>query len=279
MVLQFSASVNASNNGRLSVSLVEAQKGKGPVGDGPGPQRRSAGTVCRALVPLQKVSASLVQARAGCVPVAAERQRLLKSARRAKVAVLPSLLRALCGDSDSEAAWAHCLLRAVASGAAAEPVRGRLLKQCNRLLIQPRLGDPVKARILALLADLEAPLGEQVVLADPEGMLAQSVAELLRGLGSAAELKEAVELIFTQVPAAELQTFLDEVARHGGAQARPLFSALLADPRLPASLARHCMAQYRPSRPPPRLGAPRRSRPPRGRLLEQVLAGGRVFHC
>jgi tetratricopeptide (TPR) repeat protein len=182
--------------------------------------------------------------------------------------VLPPLLRALGAESSFEAAWAHCLLGAVA--APGKPPRERVLKRLNQLLQSPRHPDAVKARVMALLSDLGAPLGDHVVLQDPDALLAGSVRELLSSLDSAADLAQALDLIFSQVPVAELRQFLDEVAHHGGALARPLFSALIADPRRPAEVARHLMAQYRPTRLPPPAAPVRRPRPAGERMLTRL---------
>ncbi len=218
-----------------------------------------------AMAPLRDTAASLFRARTGRFPSGGERQRLFRRARRAGLSVLPSLLRALGSDSDTEAAWAHCLLRAVADNddkeADAAAVRERILERLNQILASPRPADAVKARVLSLLSDLGAPLGEKVVLHDPDALLAGSVRELLSSLDSPQELRQALELIFTQVPASELPVFLQEVAHHGGAQARPLMAALVADPRLAPELAQSLMAQYRPTRLVPAAAQVTRRRP------------------
>lgn len=220
------------------------------------------------LAPLREVVGSLLRARDGSCATGLERQRLLRQARRAGLSALPALLRALGAESSYEAAWAHCLLRAIA--APGKRPRERVLQRLNQLLKSSRHPDSVKARALALLADLGAPLGDEVVLQDPDALLAGSVRELLSSLDSATDLAQALDLIFSQVPVAELRQFLDEVAHHGGALARPLFSALIADPRLPAEVARHLMAQYRPTRLPPRAASVRRQRPAGERMLTRL---------
>lgn len=245
----------------------------------------SEAPISDAMAPLRDIVASLNRAQGGDFPSGGERQRLLRRARRAGLAVLPCLLRALAAPSDTEAAWAHCLLRAVAEtegrvsgGLSGKTLRERVLKRLNQLLASPRPADLVKARVLALLADLGAPLGEKVVLHDPDALLAGSVRELLANLDDPQELRQALELIFTQVPTGELRMFLDEVAHHGGAQARPLLAALITDPRLPTELAHHLMAQYRPTHQPgdavPRSAArrPRSARQRLGTRLGRALA-------
>jgi tetratricopeptide (TPR) repeat protein len=282
MLCQIPASTNRGLPDSSGGSGPQVGSGESPSGLASDSDSRSEpreATISAALAPLREVVASLVRAQAGHLPTGTERQRLVRRARRAGPAVLPSLLRSLAGESESAAAWAHCLLRGVAADADS-PVRQRTLAQCKRLLVDARKSDQVKARVLALLSDLGAPLGEQVVLHDPEALLARSVRELLSGLESENELGQALDLIFTQVPADELHSFLGEVARHGGALARPLFSALISDPRLPPEVARVFMAQYRPVRPPPRVDAPapRRARTARERMQARLRQAVRLLH-
>ncbi len=234
--------------------------------------------ISAALVPLRDVVTSLGRARTGWFPGASEQQRLTRRARRAGQAVLPALLRSLGAESDHEAIWAHCLLRGVAAPKSKGTLRARVLDRLNQLLRSPRHPDQVKARVLALLSDLGAPLGDEVVLQDPGALLAGSVGELLTNLDSAAEIDQAVDLIFAQVPEAELQQFLTAVARHGGAVARPLFSALLTDARLPRELALHFMAQYRPTPTPPLAAATRRLRPARERMVTRLSRALNLLH-
>jgi hypothetical protein len=192
--------------------------------------------------------------------------------------VLPSLLRSLGADSDHEAIWAHCLLRGIAAPKSKGTLRTRVIERLNQLLRSARHPDQVKARVLALLSDMGAPLGDEVVLRDPGALLAGSVGELLSSLDSAAEVDQAVDLIFAQVPEAELESFLGEVARHGGAVARPLFSALLADARLPREVALRFMAQYRPTPTPPQAHAARRQRPARERMVTRLSRALNLLH-
>ncbi len=255
--------------GSLGPSAADHEPATLPdVGDAAPRARLADAKISGSLAPLREVVGSLGRARGGACPTGLERQRLLRQARRAGLAVLPTLLRALGAESSFEAAWAHCLLRAVA--APGKPPRERVLKRLNQLLQSPRHPDAVKARVMALLSDLGAPLGDHIVLQDPDALLAGSVRELLSSLDSAADLEQALDLIFSQVPDGELRQFLDEVAHHGGALARPLFSALIADPRLPAELAGHLMAQYRPTPLLPRSAPARRQPPARERVLTRL---------
>ena len=261
----------------LKGNLAESDAGKEPVAvrtpaaaRGPEPRPVRDAKISGSLAPLREVVGSLGRARGGSCATGLERQRLLRQVRRAGLAALPALLKALGAESSYEASWAHCLLRALATPGKRPQLRERVLQRLNQLLKSPRHNDSVKARALALLADLGAPLGDEVVLQDPDALLAASVRELLGSLDSAADLAQALELIFSQVPVAELRQFVDEVAHHGGALARPLFSALIADPRLPAEVARHLMAQYRPTRLPPRAVPVRRPRPAGERMLTRL---------
>jgi len=263
----------------LKGNLAESDAGKEPAAATTQPAASSAeprpkavrdAKISGSLAPLREVVGSLSRAREGFCATGLARQRLLRQARRAGLSALPALLRALGAESSHEAAWAHCLLRAIAAPGKRQQLRERVLQRLNQLLKSPRHADSVKARAMALLADLGAPLGDEVVLQDPDALLAGSVRELLSSLDSAADLEQALDLIFSQVPVAELRQFLDEVAHHGGALARPLFSALIADPRLPAEVARHLMAQYRPTRLPPRAAPVRRSRPAGERMLTRL---------
>jgi tetratricopeptide (TPR) repeat protein len=277
MLCQIPASTNRGLSSSTRDARIESGDSQGDVSrDSHGDMREA--TISASLAPLRDVVASLARAHAGWFPIGPDRQRLLRRARLAGLAALPSLLRALGGESDYAATWAHCLLRSVAAKSTKGLVRKRALTQLNRLLIDPRKPDQLKARILALLSDLGAPLNDQVVLRDPNALLARSVRELLSGLDGESELGEAVELIFTQVPAAELRSFLDEVARHGGAIARPLFSALIADPRLPSEVAHYFIAQYRPVRSPPRVVAQTAPRTVHERMLARLHRALRLIN-
>ena len=235
-------------------------------------------TISAALAPLREVVASLARARRGWFPSAAAQQRLTQKARRVGVSALPALLRSLGAEAEHEATWAHCLLRSIAAPKSRGPLRERVLGRLGQLLRSARHSDKVKARVLALLSDLGAPLGDEVVLRDPTGLLAGSVHELLVSLDGAAEIEQAVDLIFTQVPQAELASFLEAVAQHGGAVARPLFSALLAEPRLPRELALRYMAQYRPTPQPLQAAPARRLRPARERMVTRLSRALNLLH-
>ncbi|MFO0574123.1 MAG: tetratricopeptide repeat protein [Polyangia bacterium] len=231
------------------------------------------------LATLQALAESVRQAAHGQAPRGAERLRLLRRLHKSGPAVLPTLLRALTGDSEPAAAWAQGLL----GDKALTALRPQILRRLDALLADRRPSDRVKSRVLSLQADLAAPLSTDIVLQDPEALLRESVRELLRGLQSDGEVSEAVELILTQVPRAELLGFVDEVIRHGGPAAQPLLSALVLDPRTPRELAPTLLAFTRPavlSDHPVLSGAmpPEAGRPPRrgsadlvGSQLERAL--------
>lgn len=195
------------------------------------------------LATLQALADSVRQAALGQAPRGAERMKILRRLQKSGPAVLPLLLRALSGDSEPAAAWAQALL----GDKALTALRPQIIRRLDALLSDRRPSDRAKARALALQADLAVPLSTDIVLKDPEAMLRESVHELLAGLQSDGEVSEAVELILTQVPRAELLGFVDEVVRHGGPAAQPLLSALISDPRTPRELAPMLIAFTRPA--------------------------------
>lgn len=185
--------------------------------------------ISRALAPLREVASSLQKAALGQTPRGQERRRLVRRARMAGAAVLPALLRSLSAADEGEAEWAAYLLRRVGGD--------RVVSKLHGMLRDPEVSDDAKGRALGVLADMKAPQPSQVVLRNPELMLVNSVQDLLCGLGSRAELGQAVDLILEQVPQAEIPSFVREVLDHGGDAAAPLIKALMADPRTPRDLA------------------------------------------
>lgn len=201
------------------------------------------------LTTLQDLTDAMRRAAAGRAPRGAERGRLVQALRGCGPAVLPTLLRALVGENEGAAAFAQALL---GDAAGADPDKGwalrpEVLRRLDTLLADPRPGDLAKARVLALQADLAAPLPQQIVLRDPDALLSESVRELLAGLRSDGEISDAVDLILLQVPRPELRGFIDEVMRHGGPAARPLLSALAQDPRTPRELVQLLIVFTRPT--------------------------------
>ena len=122
--------------------------------------------------------------------------------------MFPQLLRSLGSDRDEEAHWAGQLLRQ----ASVPEVAVRLRK----LLTSPQHPDSVKARALAILADLGLSPPQDVVLGDPEGFIARSVSELLQTIQSADDLVRTTNDLLTAVLSglARLSSLTGEAERH-----------------------------------------------------------------
>jgi len=196
------------------------------------------------LLPLREIVQSLKEAERGVAPRGRARQRLRGQVRAIGVAAFPALLRALRSDHAGLVDWACDLLSSVTDQ--------RLPELCERLdtiLIDPRVNDASKARILGLLADLQAPVPEEVLLADPEAMIRGSVHDLITDLSSEQAVKQALDLLFSQVPAEQLSRFLTEVMRFGGQAAQPFLAAVVADRRTPRDVALELAQHVRPLAP------------------------------
>jgi tetratricopeptide (TPR) repeat protein len=180
--------------------------------------------VCRALGPLRTVVASLQSAAEGHIPTGQERARVIRSVRSAGNAAVPTLIRALTSNTESESSWAYFLLARLGGE--------RVVHRVGGLLEDPAVADDVKARALGLLSDLDAPVPQQVALRDPEALLARSVKDLIDGLDDEDDIEQAAELIMTQVPEPELPAFAAEVLRHGGRRATRLLERLCLHPAL-----------------------------------------------
>jgi tetratricopeptide (TPR) repeat protein len=174
--------------------------------------------ISNALAPLRDVLASLKRASQGQIPSGTERKRLLRRLELAGNSAVPSLVRALGSPVAAEAEWAAWLLARLGGE--------RVVRRVHRMLEDTGVTDEAKARALALLSDLEAPVPSQVPLKDPDALLSRSVQELLSSLDSEEEMAQASELITTQVPDAEVPAFAAEVMRHGGRRARWLVETL-----------------------------------------------------
>ena len=199
-----------------------------------------------ALAPLLEVAASLQRARAGQLPTGGERNRLLAMVATAGSAVFPQLLRALGSSSESEAEWAGQLLR--------RTNLTEVTTRLHQLLTMPAGQDAVKARALAILADLGVSPPSDVSLRDPEQFIARSVAELLATIASADDLRRTTDDLLTAVPADELPAVLREVVRHGGEMGAALLEAVLLDGRTPDAIVAELIPLTRPTRKPvPRL--------------------------
>lgn len=188
---------------------------------------------------------------------------------------MPALLRAIVSSCGCEADWASQLLRELGGG----ELRERLLKRLNALLVDAKISDDSKARVLGLLADLKAPIPETVVLKDPDAMLERSVRDLLSDLGSPEALSQALDMIFEQVPPDELDNFLTEVVEHGGDSARPLLSGLVADPRTPRDISMRLVKWIRPTPAVAEAEPPQEIKPiakPRMQRALRLLAHGQL---
>jgi Flp pilus assembly protein TadD len=159
------------------------------------------------------------------------------------------------------------------AGESGRLAHSRIVRRINAMLVDPALSDATKERALGLLADLRAPVPERVLLRDPDSILERSVRELLGSLGSDDSLVQALDMVFEQVPAGELETFLCELVRLGGEAAQPLLSALLTDSRTPRFLANQLLQWVRPA--PPAVSTVRRasSRPRMQRALRLLSQG------
>lgn len=208
------------------------------------------------LLPLREIVASLREAEQGVPPRGRARQRLRGQVRAVGAAAFPALLRALRSDHAGLVDWACDLLSSVTDY--------QLPELCSRLddiLIDPQIHDASKARILGLLADLQAPVPTQVLLQDPDAMIRTSVRDLIADLSNEQAMAQALDLLFCQVSTDDLPRFLSEVARHGGASAQPFLAAVITDPRTPRAVAQGLMQTQRPLAAP----TPRADRPSTGR--------------
>ena len=193
------------------------------------------------LLPLREIVASLREAEQGVPPRGRARQRLRGQVRAVGAAAFPALLRALRSDHAGLVDWACDLLSSVSDY--------QLPELCSRLddiLIDPQIHDASKARILGLLADLQAPVPEAVLLADPEAMIRNSVHDLITDLSSEQAVEQALDLLFSQVPPEQLARFLAEVTRFGGEAAQPFLAAVVADRRTPRDVAMELSQHVRP---------------------------------
>lgn len=193
-----------------------------------------------ALAPLQQVAASLRRAQTGWIPSQPERSQLLSMVAKMGPSVFPQLLRSLGSDSDEEASWAGQLLR----HAQVTEVAARL----GKLLTTPSQSDVVKARALAIVADLGLTPPQDVSLADPDRFIADSVAELLSTIESPSDLRRATNDLLGSVPADELSSVLREVVCHGGEQGQALLESVILDERTPRAVVAELVPLTRPSR-------------------------------
>ncbi len=177
--------------------------------------------------------------------------------KQAGTSALPVLLRSLTSAHELESQRAAQLLRelfltlglcapAADASFVGGAIRNKIIARLNALLVDSKLGDACKARVLGLLADLRAPVPDAVSLQDPDALLDQSVRELLDELDSPEALQQALDLIFEQVLPDEFSVFLEEVVAHGGTAATPLLAALITDARTPRPIAQELIKVVRP---------------------------------
>ena len=231
---------------------------QGP-GQGPGPglgswddARLTGAPPPTPLLPLRDIVQSLREAEQGVPPQGKAQKRLRSLVRTMGAAALPALLRALRSENAGVVDWACDLLGSIADAQLPD-----LCERLDAILIDPRVQDATKARILGLLADLQAPVPTQVLLQDPDSMIRSSVRELIADLSNEQAMTQALDLLFCQVPGDDLARFLGEVARHGGASAQPFIDAVITDPRTPRTVAQGLIQTQRPlATPAPRVGRP-----------------------
>ena len=185
------------------------------------------------LAPLQKIAASfeaVLHVRSGAAAKAL-RDKTAREVILAGNACVPLLVRKLCGESDRQASWAFYLM-AQLGGA-------RVLRAVHERLRDAALADARKALLLALLSELGAPIPDDVVISDPDGLAEASVRELMASLTTDADFKQAADLIVAQVPVVDLPDFVDELVRDSGEPAVRLLEALLAHGQLPRQVEPH----------------------------------------
>lgn len=193
-----------------------------------------------ALASLQQVATSLRKARSGRIPSGQERSQLLAMVAKMGPSVFPQLLRSLGSDSDEEASWAGQLLR--------QTELTEVAARLGKLLTTPSHSDVVKARALAIVADLGLSPPQDVALSDPDRFIADSVAELLSTIESADDLRRATNDLLCAVPPDELSSVLREVVCYGGEPGQALLESVLIDERTPRAVVAELIPLTRPSR-------------------------------
>jgi tetratricopeptide (TPR) repeat protein len=154
-------------------------------------------------------------AAAGSIPAGAVRTKYVRRVRAAGNAALPSLLRALAGN-DSEASWASYLLGRLGGA--------RVTDRLAAMIEDRHVSSAARARALALLSDLDVDI--PVAARGPGALLEQSVTALVGKLEQPEDLDEAVALVVSQIPEAELPMMAAELARHRDPRGRALIERL-----------------------------------------------------
>lgn len=176
----------------------------------------SAG-ISKSLGPLRDIHGSLKLAAAGSTPAGSVRAKYVRRVRAAGNAALPTLLRALSSDNDAEASWASYLLGRLGGA--------RVTDRLAALVEDRRVRPPVRARALSLLADLDVELCSAPPT-ETSSLLEQSVTALVGRLEEPEDLDEAVALVVSQIPEAELPNMAAELGRHRDPRARALIERL-----------------------------------------------------
>jgi tetratricopeptide (TPR) repeat protein len=176
---------------------------------------------------LRELTDSLTRAAAGWIPVGSERRELLRRARSAGPAALPTLFRSLTSGSELEATWAHFVLSRLGGA--------RIIDRVSSIAADRTLSDHTRTRAIRLLTELRAPAPAEVTLGDPDLLLRSGVLALLDAFERG---KSDVEMIFEQVADADLPLFASELCRHGGTRALGLVGRLLESDSLPPAVRR-----------------------------------------
>jgi tetratricopeptide (TPR) repeat protein len=180
------------------------------------------------LRPLLAIANTIREVSKGHRPDPAYRRRAVRSVRAGGEACVPLLVRAFRGGDEELRVWAGFLLLRLGGA--------RVVRELSALLRDITVEDDVKTRALSLLGDLGAPAPDEIVLKDSDLLIERSVRELLAGLRTRADVRQAADLVVAQIAAEELAFFCQEVLKHGGRRARRLVQAI-GDSDLPDAVA------------------------------------------
>ena len=179
----------------------------------------NAPPISNSLGPLRDIHGSLRLAASGDIPAGAVRSKYVRRVRAAGNAALPTLLRALGSDNDGEASWASYLLGRLGGA--------RVTDRLAALVEDRKVAPAVRRRALALLSDLDVDLTPSAAPEGPEqSLLEKSVSALVGRLEQPEDLDEAVALIVSQIPEAELPQIAAELSRHRDPRGRALIERL-----------------------------------------------------
>jgi tetratricopeptide (TPR) repeat protein len=172
--------------------------------------------IYNSLAHLREVHGSLRLAASGTIPAGSVRAKYVRRVRSAGYAALPSLIRALRSESETEATWAAYLLVRLGGS--------RVADRLSALVESEDLTPATRARALSLLTDLDVDLPD--TRSESAALLEQSVSELVGTLEDPEDLDEAVALVVTQIPEPELPTMAIGLLRHRDARGRALVERL-----------------------------------------------------